>query len=163
LKVKQLTQIGTLDNWPDAAMVSSASAPWGMHLLPVATPGAIFKPSLTHMHALLLVLLLLLLLLVCFTCSEFTSPGKCVPERLLREPFDITNQANATYWLVVNAALSDKSYDFGVYTATSQDTDSIKASTTAAQPEAATPAYSVDGEYMYEPSDDPMNAKRGQV
>jgi hypothetical protein len=70
---------------------------------------------------------------------------------------------NATFWLVVPAALSDESYDFGVYTAGSNDAGSIKASTTAAQPEAAKPAYSVDGEYEYQPSDGPVDAKQGEV
>jgi hypothetical protein len=91
-----------------------------------------------------------------------------------------TDTASHTYWLVVDAALANKTYPFGVYTAgkpaakaATEAAVEPKAATPANKPEAAAqavaaplaaaPAYSYDGEYEYESSGDEMETVLGEV
>lgn len=112
-------------------------------------------------------------------CSTFTASGPCVPEKMEGKTFT-TGTASHTYWLVVDAALANKTYPFGVYTAgkpaakaATEAAVEPKAATpadkpeataqAAAEPQAAKPAYSHDGEYEYEPSGDEMDTVLGEV
>lgn len=91
--------------------------------------------------------------------SEFTASGPCVPPKMLNKVFVTSSNTNHTYWLVIDAALANETYPFGVYTAGNKG----KASIQAAQPQAAQPAYSADGEYEYEPAYHTIETALGEV
>lgn len=98
--------------------------------------------------------------------SKFTARGACVPEKFpLNTEFSLSNKPNETYWLSVDAALQNGTYPYGAYAAAVGDKNS-KASTAAAEPKAAQPVYSSEGEYgeyEYVPTGYPVEALRGKV
>lgn len=83
---------------------------------------------------------------------------------MLNKVFVTSSNASQTYWLVIDAALANETFPYGVYTAGNKAKASSQASQPqAAQPQAAQPAYSENGEYEYEPAYHTIDTTLGEV